>query len=376
MYDKNVSIPIAFLDAACQLCMGSAVGRSIMRLMHARLIAGLTVCVAMVVGATAARAQDVHSPTLDSVKKRGQLVCGVDSGIPGYAFQNASGKYQGLDISLCRALADAILGDPDKVKYIGLTSEVRFTVLKSGEIDVLIRDSEHTFVRNTQLGLAEPVTNFYTGQGFMVRKSLNVSKVKELDGATICVETGTTLEKNIADYNLINHTKIGTLLFERPEQAFAAAEAGRCDGYTDDAGSLAAARSSMKTPGDWTILDEMISRSVIGPYTRQGDEVWTNLVKWTHFAMLEGEVLGLTRANVAEAKKTATDPSMRKFLGLEGGFGKMLGLDDDWSFRIIRDVGNYGEVYDTYFGAKGLGLPRGMNNLWTNGGLQIPPPWY
>ena len=323
-----------------------------------------------------AMAQDTRSPTLDAVKQRGQLVCGVDSGIPGYAFQDASGKYQGLDVALCRALADAVLGDPDKVKYVGLTSQVRFTVLKSGEIDVLARDSEHTFVRNTELGLAEPVTNFYTGQGFMVRKSLKVTAVKELDGATICLETGTTLERNIADYNKNNGTKIATLLFERPEQAFAAAEAGRCDGYTDDAGSVAAARSSMKTPGDWAILEETISRSVIGPYTRMGDERWTNLVKWTHFAMLEGEVLGLTRANVAAAKTSATDPSMRKFLGLEGGFGKMLGLDDDWSFRIIRDVGNYGEVYDAYFGPKGLGLPRGMNNLWLNGGLQIPPPWY
>ena len=323
-----------------------------------------------------ALAQDTRSQTLDAVKQRGQLVCGVDSGIPGYAFQDASGKYQGLDVALCRALADAILGDPDKVKYIGLTSQVRFTVLKSGEIDVLVRDSEHTFVRNTELGLAEPVTNFYTGQGFMVRKSLKVTTVKELDGATICVETGTTLEKNIADFNKNAGTKIATLLFERPEQAFAAAEAGRCDGYTDDAGSVAAARASMKVPGDWAILEETISRSVIGPYTRMGDERWTNLVKWTHFAMLEGEVLGLTRTNVAAAKTSATDPSTRKFLGLEGGFGKMLGLDDDWSFRIIRDVGNYGEVYDTYFGAKGLGLPRGMNNLWLNGGLQIPPPWY
>ena len=339
----------------------------------ARCIAGALI---VLVAAVPALAQDTRSPTLDAVKQRGQLVCGVDSGIPGYAFQDASGKYQGLDVALCRALADAILGDPDKVKYVGLTSQVRFTVLKSGEIDVLVRDSEHTFVRNTELGLAEPVTNFYTGQGFMVRKSLKVTTVKELDGATICLETGTTLEKNIADYNKNNGTKIATLLFERPEQAFAAAEAGRCDGYTDDAGSVAAARSSMKAPGDWAILEETISRSVIGPYTRMGDERWTNLVKWTHFAMLEGEVLGLTRANVAAAKTSATDPSMRKFLGLEGGFGKMLGLDDDWSFRIIRDVGNYGEVYDTYFGPKGLGLPRGMNSLWLNGGLQIPPPWY
>jgi general L-amino acid transport system substrate-binding protein len=343
-----------------------------MRLGRSCLIAAL-----LSLSAAPLRAQEVHSPTIDAIKQRGQLVCGVDTGIPGYAFQDSSGNWKGLDVALCRALADAVLGDPDKVKYVGLTSQVRFTVLKGGEIDVLIRDSEHTFVRNTQLGLAEPVTNFYTGQGFMVKKSLNVSTVKQLDGATICLETGTTLEKNIADYNQVAHVKIGTLLFERPEQAFAAAEAGRCDGYTDDAGSVAAARSSMKNPADWTVLGETISRSVLGPYTREGDENWTKLVKWTHFAMLEGEVLGLTRANVVAAKKSPSeDPSERKFLGVEGGFGKMLGLDDDWSFRIIRDVGNYGEIYDEYFGPKALGLPRGMNNLWTNGGLQIPPPWY
>jgi general L-amino acid transport system substrate-binding protein len=346
-----------------------------MRLLRATLGAALAVGAAF--AATAIQAQEVHSPTLDAVKARGQLNCGVDTGIPGYAFQDSAGKWQGLDVAFCRAIADAVLGDPDKVKYVGLTSQVRFTVLKGGDIDVLIRDSEHTFVRNTQLGLAEPVVNFYTGQGFMVRKSLNVSKVKELDGATICVETGSTLEKNIADYNQSNHVKISTLLFERPEQAFAAAEAGRCDGYTDDAGSVAAARSSMKKPDDWTILAETISRSLLGPYTRQGDEPWTNLVKWTHYAMLEGEVLGLTRTTVETARKTPSDdPSLRKFLGLEGGFGKMLGVDDEWSFRIIRDIGNYGEVYDVYFGPKGLGLPRGMNKLWSDGGLQIPPPWY
>jgi general L-amino acid transport system substrate-binding protein len=345
-----------------------------MKLAGAGLIAGLGL---FLVAGAPVRAQEVHSPTLDAVKQRGQLNCGVDSGIPGYAFQDSTGKWQGLDVAFCRAIADAVLGDPDKVKYVGLTSQVRFTVLKGGEIDVLIRDSEHTFVRNTQLGLAEPVVNFYTGQGFMVKKSLNVSTVKQLDGATICVETGTTLEKNIADYNQLNHTKIGTLLFERPEQAFAAAEAGRCDGYTDDAGSVAAARSSMKKPDDWTVLGETISRSVLGPYTRQGDERWTILVKWVHYAMLEGEVLGLTHANIDAAKKSPSeDPSQRKFLGVESGFGKMLGIDDEWSYRIIRDVGNYGEVYDAYFGPKALGLPRGMNKLWSDGGLQIPPPWY
>jgi general L-amino acid transport system substrate-binding protein len=325
----------------------------------------------------AAQAQEVKSKTLDTVKQRGQLVCGVDTGIPGYAYQDSSGNWQGLDVALCRAIADAILGSPDKVKYIGLTSKVRFSVLQSGEIDVLIRDSELTFVRNTQLGLDEPAVNFYTGQMLMVRKSLGVQHVKDLNGATVCLLTGTTLETNIADYNRANNVKINTLLFDKPEEAFAAAEAGRCDGYTDDGGSVAAARSTMKVPADWVILPELIGgRQPLGPYTRQGDEAWTRLVKWVHYAMLEGEELGVTRANVDEKKKSATDPELRRFVGLEGGFGKLLGVDDEWSYRIIKDVGNYGEVYEETFGSKGLGLPRGWNNLYLNGGLMVMPSWH
>jgi general L-amino acid transport system substrate-binding protein len=327
--------------------------------------------------APTARAQtQIKSPTLDAVKKRGQLNCGIDTGIPGYAYQDSTGKWQGLDVALCRALAVAVLGDTEKVKFIGLTSKVRFTVLASNEIDVLIRDSELTFARNTNLGLAEPAVNFFTGQTFMVRKSLGVAHVKELNGATICLETGTTLEVNIADYNRANNIKINTLLFERPEEAFAAVEAGRCDGYTDDGGSVAAARSTMKVPGDWVFLPETIGREPLGPYVRQGDEPWFNIVKWTHFAMLEGEVLGLNRENIDSRKVNPTDPELRKFVGAEGGLGTMLGLDDEWSYRIVKFVGNYGQVYDETFGTKGLGLPRGMNELWTNGGLMMPYPWY
>lgn len=325
--------------------------------------------------AGASVAQEVASPTLDAVKKRGQLVCGVDTGIPGFAFQDAAGKWQGLDVAYCRAIATAVLGDPDKVKYVGTTSKVRFSVLQSGEIDVLIRDSTHTLTRNTQLNLSTAAINFFTGEAFMVRKSLNVAHVKDLNGATICVLTGTTLELNIADYGRANNIKINTLLFERPEEAFAAAEAGRCDGYTDDGGSVAAARSAMKNPADWVILPELISREFLGSYVRQGDERWSILVKWVHYAMLEGEVLGVTSANVDEIKKTTTDPETRGFLGLESDFGKSLGVDNDWAYRIIKTVGNYGEVYDTYFGPKALGLPRGWNELYTKGGLQYPLPW-
>jgi general L-amino acid transport system substrate-binding protein len=316
------------------------------------------------------------SATMDQVKKRGTLNCGVDTGIPGYAYQDSAGKWQGLDVALCRAIAVAVLGDADKVKFVGLNAKVRFTVLASGEIDVLIRDSELTLARNGNLGLGEPVANFFTGQTFMVRKSLGVAHSKDLNGATICLETGTTLETNIADFNRANNIKINTLLFEKPEEAFAAVQAGRCDGYTDDGGSVAAARSTMKVPGDWFFLPETIGREPLGPYVRGGDDGWFNVVKWVHFAMLEGEVLGLTRDTIDSKKVGATDPELRKFLGLEGGLGKMLGLDDEWSYRIVKNVGSYGEVYDETFGAKGLGLPRGMNALWTKGGLMIPSSWY
>jgi general L-amino acid transport system substrate-binding protein len=339
----------------------------------AKLIFGSAVVVGLLgVGGTS-WAGEVKSPTMDAIRKRDQLICGVDTGIPGFAFQDASGKYQGLDIAYCRAIATAVLGDPEKVKFVGTTSKVRFSVLQSGEIDVLIRDSTHTLTRNTDLGLATGAVNFYTGQAFMVKKALNVAHVKELNGATICVLTGTTLELNIADYGRANNIKINTLLFERPEEAFAAAEAGRCDGYTDDGGSVAAARSAMKNPKDWIILPELISREFLGSYARQGDERWSILVKWVHYAMLEAETLGITKANVDQIRKESTNPEVKGFLGLEGDYGKFLGVDNDWAYKIIKAVGNYGENYDLYFGP--LELPRSWNELYTKGGLQYPLSW-
>jgi general L-amino acid transport system substrate-binding protein len=323
-----------------------------------------------------ARAQtELKSPTMDAIKARGQVICGIDTGIPGYAYQDSKGEWQGLDVAYCRAVADALLGSPDKVKFIGTTSKVRFSVLQSGEIDLLIRDSEQTFIRNTQLGLDEMGTNFYTAQTFMVRKSLGVAHTKDLNGATICVLTGTTLETNIADYNRLNNIKINTLLFDKPEEAFAAADAGRCDGYTDDGGSVAAARSTMKKPDDWMFMPETIGGlQPLGAFTRLGDQGWSRLVKWVHYAMIEGEILGVTKANV-DQMKASKDPEMRRYLGLEGGFGKLLGVDDEWAYRIARDIGNYGEVYEATFGEKGLQLPRGMNNLYSKGGLMTTPSW-
>ena len=334
-------------------------------------------CLLACTGIAAAQGE-VKSATMDAVKKRGQLVCGIDTGIPGYAFQDSKGEWQGLDVAYCRAIADAVLGSPDKVKYIGTTSKVRFSVLQSGEIDVLIRDSEHTFIRNTQLGLDEPADNFYTGQTFMVKKSLGVAHTKDLNGATICLLTGTTLETNIADFNRANGVKINTLLFDKPEEAFAAADAGRCDGYTDDGGSVAAARSTMKQPNDWIFLPETIGGlQPLGPFTRQGDDAWTRLVKWVHYAMLEAEVLGIDKTNIDQLKQTSKDPETRRFLGLESDFGKLLGVDNEWAYRITKDIGSYGDVYDVTFGDKGgLGLPRGMNNLYSKGGLMTMPTWH
>jgi general L-amino acid transport system substrate-binding protein len=335
-------------------------------------LAGMLACTGI-----AAAQEALKSPTMDAIKKRDQLICGIDTCIPGYAFQDSKGEWQGLDVAYCRAIADALLGSPTKVKFIGLTSKVRFSVLASGEIDVLIRDSELTFVRNTQLGLDEPTFNFYTAQTFMVRKSLNVSHAKDLNGATICLLTGTTLETNIADYNRANGITIKTLLFDKPEEAFAAADAGRCDGYTDDGGSVAAARSTMKKPDDWMFIPETIGGlQPLGPFTRLGDQGWSRLVHWVQNAMVEGELEGVTKANVDQIKASSKDPEVRRYLGLEGDFGKLLGVDNAWAYRIAKDIGNYGEVYDAYFGEKGLGLPRGMNNLFSKGGLFTTQSWH
>ncbi len=325
---------------------------------------------------TAATAQTlpVPGPTVEAIKKRGELVCGVDSGIPGFAYQDSSGAWKGFDVDYCQALAAAVLGDPKKVKYVGTTAKVRFTVLQSGEIDVLIRDSTMTFSRDIGLGLTEVAVNFYAGQGFMVRKNLGAKTAAELNGATICMITGATLELNIADFARSKGTTINSLLFEKSEEAFAAAEAGRCDGYSDDTGSLAAARSTMKVPDDWMIMPEVISKEPLGIHTRDGDYRWSDIVFWVDTALKTAEEFGITKANVDEKKKSE-DPFVRRLLGLEGDFGKQLGIDNEGFYRAIKSVGNYGEIYDTHFGPKALGLPRGLNNLWSQGGLHYPLPF-
>ncbi len=341
-----------------------------------RIKAGWVVAMLSLWGCGGALAQNIPipGPTVDAIKKRGQLACGVDTGIPGFAFQDSSGAWKGFDVDYCRAIAAAVLNDPAKVRFVPTTTPARFTVLQSGEIDVLIRDSTLTMTRSLQLHLAEVAINFYAGQGFLVSKKLGVSKITELDGATICTLTGATLELNIADFARANGTKIGTLLFEKSDEAVAAMEAGRCDGYTDDTGSLAAVRSTLKAPADWVVLEGVISKEPLGIHARAADVNWVNILYWIDNALKSAEEYGVTRAN-ADEKKAGTDPVIKRLLGVEGGFGEMMGLDNAWSYRAIKAVGNYGELYDAYFGPKGLDLARGQNKLYKDGGLVYPLPF-
>jgi general L-amino acid transport system substrate-binding protein len=295
--------------------------------------------------------------------------------VPGFATQDNTGKWIGFDIAYCRAIATALLHDPEKVKYVPTTAAARFTILQSGEIDVLIRDSTLTFNRSVQLGLDEVAVTFYAGEGFLVNKKLGVSKITELNGATICVITGATLELNIADFARSNGTKIGTLLFDKPDEAVQAMETGRCDGYTDDTGSLAGMRSTLKTPADWVVLEGVISKEPLGIHARSGDPSWQKILYWLHAALVTAEELGITKANADQLKTTSKDPFVRRLLGTEGELGKKMGLDDEWALRAIKTAGNYGELYDQYWGPKALDLPRGLNNLWSKGGLQYALPF-
>ena len=336
---------------------------------------GAAVLLLMAGAAQAQTAIPVPGPTVAAIKARGALACGVDTGIPGFAFQDSKGAWRGFDVAYCRALAAAVLGDPEKVRYVPTTTPARFTVLQAGEIDVLIRDSTMTLTRSVQLHLDEVAVNFYAGQGFLVSKKLGVSKITELNGATICTLTGATLELNIADFARANGTKIGTLLFEKSDEATAAMEAGRCDGYTDDTGSLAAVRSTLKNPADWVVLEGVISKEPLGLHIRSGDVTWRNIVYWVDAALKTAEEAGVTKANADQKRASADDPAIKRLLGAEGGFGAMLGLDNDWTLRAIKAGGNYGEIYDEFFGPKALDLARGQNKLWKDGGLQYALPF-
>jgi general L-amino acid transport system substrate-binding protein len=314
--------------------------------------------------------------TLADVQGRGTLSCGVTTGLAGFAAPDDQGKWTGLDVDFCKAIAAAVLGDAEKVKYVPTNAKERFTALQSGEIDVLARNTTWTFSRDTDLGFDFVGTNYYDGQGFMVRKSLNVKSALELSGASVCVQQGTTTELNLGDYFRANNMELGDpAVFEKNEEARQAYDDGRCDAYTTDASGLAAERSVLAKPDDHIILPEIISKEPLGPLVRHGDNRWGDVIRWTLNAMIIAEEFGVTQANVDEQKASSQNPEVRRLLGVEGDMGKMTGLSNDWGYNIIKQVGNYGESFERNVGLKTpLGLARGLNELWSKGGLMYAPP--
>jgi len=326
------------------------------------------------VAALGIAATGASAATLDDVKAKGFVQCGVSQGLPGFSNPDAAGNWTGLDVDVCKAVAAAVFGDSSKVKFTPLSAKERFTALQSGEIDILSRNTTWTATRDTSLGLNFAGVNYYDGQGFMVRKSLNVKSALELSGASVCTNTGTTTELNVADYFRANKLEFELVAFEKADEVVAAYDAGRCDVYTTDASGLYAQRLKLGNPGDHTVLPEIISKEPLGPVVRQGDDQWFNLVKWTHFAMVNAEELGITSAN-AEEMKGSDNPAIKRVLGTEGEFGASLGVGNDWAFNIISQVGNYGETFDRNVGpSTPLAISRGVNALWTDGGLQYAPP--
>jgi general L-amino acid transport system substrate-binding protein len=332
-----------------------------------KLIATLALGLATSAFATGASAQ----ATLNNVKQKGFLQCGTNPGLAGFGLPDAQGNWNGLDVDFCRAVASAIFNDPTKVRFIPLTAKDRFTALQSGEIDVLSRNSTWTMSRDTQLGLNFPATTYFDGQGFLVRKSLGVKSAKEMNGASICTQQGTTTELNLADYFRSNNLKYEVVAFATNDETVKAYGAGRCDAFTTDASGLYSERLKLEKPDDHIVLPEIISKEPLGPVVRHGDDQWTDIIRWTHIAMLNAEEMGVTKANVDEMVKTSTNPEVRRLLGVEGKFGEATGLTNDWGYRIIKNVGNYGESFDRNVGAGSpLKIQRGQNALWTKGGLQ------
>jgi general L-amino acid transport system substrate-binding protein len=312
---------------------------------------------------------------LDTVKARGQLICGVNTGVAGFASQDSQGKWVGLDVDVCRAVAAALLGDSEKVKYVPLTAQQRFTALQSGEVDLLVRNTTVTLTRDTALGLDFTAVNYYDGQGFMVSKKLGVKSAKELNGATICVQPGTTTELNLADYFRANKMQFKPVVIEKVEEVRAAFFAGRCDVYTTDASGLYSTRAAnAPNPDDYMVLPEIISKEPLAPAVRHGDNQFADVVRWTQYAMLEAEEYSINSKNVDEMLKSE-NPTIKRILGVTPGMGKALGVDEKWVYNIVKQVGNYGESFDRNVGmGSTLKIDRGLNKLWTQGGLQYGMP--
>src|ERR1043166_5215639 len=306
-----------------------------------------------------------HAATLDTVKQRGSLVCGVSTGFAGFSTPDSQGNFRGLDADYCRAIAAAIFGDPGKVRFVALTAQNRFTALQSGEIDVLLRNSTQTYLRAVSIGLRIGPVNFYDGQGFVVKKDAKVDKIAGLNGATVCVAQGTTHEVTLGDYARANNIQWQPVVFERVDTMYQAFFAGRCDAMTQDASALAGAvGTAAPNPADYLVLSETISKEPLGPFTRNGDEPWSNLITWIHYGLVEAEELGVTKANVDEQAKSSQNPATQRVLGVSGEFGSRFGLDNKWMLNAIKAVGNYGEIFDRNVGAGSpLKLARGLHGL-------------
>lgn len=316
-------------------------------------------------------ANTVSADTLDSVKEKGHVQCGVSTGLPGFSNADASGNWQGLDVDVCRAVAAAVLGDAGKVKYTPLTAKERFTALQSGEIDMLSRNTTWTLTRDASLGLNFAGVNYYDGQGFMVTQSLGVKSALELDGAAVCIQAGTTTELNLADYFRLHGMSYKSVTYDTSDATVKGFEAGRCDVLTSDQSQLYALRIKLKDPESAMVLPEVISKEPLGPVVRQGDDKWFNIVKWSLMAMVNAEEMGVTSKN-ADSMKDSKNPGIGRFMT---GQGEKLGLSDDWAYNIVKQVGNYGESFERNVGmGSPLKISRGLNALWTNGGLQYAPP--
>ena len=327
-----------------------------------------------VLGVTALGTGVASAATLDDVKAKGFVQCGVSQGLPGFSNPDAAGAWTGLDVDYCKAIAAAIFGDATKSKFSPLSAKERFTALQSGEVDVLTRNTTWTMDRDTALGLNNAGVNYYDGQGFMVRTSLNVKSGLELSGASVCTNTGTTTELNVADYFRANKMEYEIVAFEKADEVVAAYDAGRCDVFTTDQSGLYAERLKLAKPDEHVILPEIISKEPLGPMVRQGDDQWGDVVKWVHYALLNAEELGITQANVDEMS-ASENPEIRRVLGKEGDMGTKLGVPNEWVVNIIKAVGNYGEIFERTVGpSTPLKIARGINALWSKGGLQYAPP--
>jgi general L-amino acid transport system substrate-binding protein len=318
--------------------------------------------------------QAASAQTLKTIKDRGMLSCGVSQGLPGFSTPDDKGNWTGLDVDICRAIAAAVFNDPAKIKFVPLSAKDRFTALQSGEIDVLSRNTTWTVSRDTSLGANFTGVTYYDGQGFMVKKSLKVNSALELNSASVCVQTGTTTEQNLADYFKGNNMKYEVIAFGTNDETVKAYESGRCDVFTTDVSGLYADRLKLANPADHVVLPEVISKEPLGPMVRHGDDQWFDIVKWTLFAMVTAEELGITQKNADEMAKS-DKPEMKRVFGTDGNLGEQLGLTKDWVSRIVKAVGNYGESFERNVGAGSkLGIARGLNQLWNKGGLQYAPP--